>query len=64
MTIHSYDYIPDKFNFLKTNDDEADCMYLGVELEVDEGGKDDENAEKIKNMACCSVLTGMSVDFT
>ncbi len=43
--IEEYNYKPTPIFYGK------DKIFFGVELEVDEGGKDDENAEKIKNIA-------------
>ncbi|HBF8594037.1 TPA: amidoligase family protein [Clostridioides difficile] len=39
-------YIPDEFNFNNITNDES--LYLGIELEVDNGGKSEENAKFIQ----------------
>ena len=46
--IKPYNYVPDKFYFncLKNN---TDNLYLGVELEIDKGGKNDDVAKFIKD---------------
>ena len=41
--IRSYNYIPDEFVFHRIRDEEE--LYLGVELEIDEGGEDENNAK-------------------
>lgn len=43
--INMYSYIPEKFSFHKVNDEES--LYMGVELEVDCGGKDEDNAKYV-----------------
>ncbi|WP_291567100.1 MULTISPECIES: amidoligase family protein [unclassified Clostridium] len=45
--IKSYDYKPTKFNFNKTVGDN-DNLYLGIELEIDNGGKSEETAKYIQ----------------
>lgn len=45
--IKSYNYKPSKFNFNKTVDDN-DNLYLGIELEIDNGGKSEETAKFIQ----------------
>ena len=43
-SIHSYNYIPDRFNFNKLSDE--DELYMGVEIEVDCGGEDNNIAKQ------------------
>ena len=43
--IHIYNYIPPEFIFHKISDEEE--LYLGIELEIDKGGKNDKNAKMI-----------------
>lgn len=43
--INTYSYIPEKFSFHKNNAEEE--LYMGVELEVDCGGKDEDNAKYV-----------------
>jgi len=43
--IKGHDYNPPAFNFHKLNNEEE--LYLGIELEVDKGGKNDDNANKV-----------------
>ena len=45
--IHEYSYKPTPIFRRCTNEDAKRIRYYGVELEIDEGGKDDENAEDI-----------------
>jgi hypothetical protein len=45
--IKDHDYNPPIFNFHKLNDEEE--LYLGIELEIDKGGKNDNNANKVIN---------------
>ena len=45
--IHEYSYKPAPIFRRCTNEDAKRIRYYGVELEIDEGGKDDENAEDI-----------------
>jgi hypothetical protein len=46
--IHMYNYIPEKFNFNKiSNEDE---LYMGVELEIDCGGEDNNIAKQAMDM--------------
>ena len=47
--IHDYYYKPTRI-FYKCSDEEK-VRYYGVELEIDRGGKDDDNAEEIHNTA-------------
>jgi len=43
-SIHRHNYMPDKFNFYKvSNEDE---LYMGVELEIDCGGEDNNIAKQ------------------
>ncbi|HBF7642499.1 TPA: amidoligase family protein [Clostridioides difficile] len=44
--LNPYYYIPDEFNFNNITNDEN--LYLGIELEVDRGGKNEENAKFIQ----------------
>ncbi|EQF14846.1 amidoligase family protein [Clostridioides difficile] len=44
--LNPYYYIPDEFNFNNITNDES--LYLGIELEVDNGGKSEENAKFIQ----------------
>jgi len=43
--IADYNYIPNKFNFLRVDNEEE--LFLGVELEIDCGGTSDDNAKKV-----------------
>ncbi len=45
--IHDYNYIPKYFYFHRIQDENE--LYLGVELEIDEGGKIDDNAKLVKD---------------
>lgn len=45
--IKQHNYIPNKFNFHKTNLDN-DNLFMGVELEIDQGGESDDNAKFIQ----------------
>jgi hypothetical protein len=44
--IKSYNYIPQKFNFHK-QDNESINQYFGIELEIDGAGETDDNAKKV-----------------
>ncbi|HBG4827162.1 TPA: amidoligase family protein [Clostridioides difficile] len=44
--LNPYYYIPDEFNFNNITNDES--LYLGIELEVDNGGKSEKNAKFIQ----------------
>ncbi|WP_455717798.1 hypothetical protein, partial [Anaerosporobacter sp.] len=43
--IKQYNYIPEQFLFHKTNNEEE--LYLGVELEIDNGGEEENNAKYV-----------------
>lgn len=43
--INTHSYIPEKFSFHKNNTEEE--LYMGVELEVDCGGKDEDSAKYV-----------------
>lgn len=43
--INQYNYVPNTFNFHKVDDEEE--LYLGVELEIDKGGKLDDTAKLV-----------------
>lgn len=45
--IKSYNYKPDKFNFNKIYGSEDINPYLGIELEIDSAGKNDDNAKLV-----------------
>jgi hypothetical protein len=45
--IKHYDYIPDKFIFHETNNEDSN-LFFGIELEIDGGGKNDDNAKFIQ----------------
>lgn len=51
--IKSYNYIPEKFYFHHTEDENTDQFYLGVELEVDDGGEDESKAKSICDILNC-----------
>jgi len=47
--IHSFNYKPNKFKFNSIHG-ETDLLYMGFELEIDKGGKSDENAKLVIDM--------------
>lgn len=47
--IKQYNYIPDKFNFNKL-ENENNNQFFGIEIEIDKGGEKDENAKQILDL--------------
>lgn len=50
--INSWDYIPKEFVFHRIKNEEE--LYLGVELEVDSGGEDEDKAKYVCDMMNCN----------
>lgn len=54
--IKNYNYIPNKFNF-NSMENEKSNLYMGIELEVDKGGENDDNASKVQDLLQNDVYT-------
>lgn len=51
--IKSYNYMPKKFHFHSIENENTDQLYLGVELEVDDGGEDESKAKAVCDILNC-----------